>query len=398
MRIAIDLLTAEKLPGGMLFAAHALLDGLARIDQTNEYIVITGRPEEYRRLATMPNMRIHTVKLRSWRGILIQHQLLMPGILKRLRPDILHVPAFAAPLGWHGPLVLTVHDLAFIKVPEQASFYARMYWQHMLRLSVQRAQCIIAISEQTRDELHQSWLVENERIHIIHNALRPTLNYTNISTEQIQTMQQRYGKRYLLHVGRIMPRKNLDKLIEAFHLLAPRFEDLHVVLTGGAGYGSEEVLQMIEKSAYRERIHLAGWVADEELGPLYAGASALVCPSSHEGFGLTLLEAMACRTPVVASLEAASQEIVGDAVLRADCTTAQPLADAIIRVLTEKTLREQLIQVGQVQSQQYSIEACANSMRQVYQEVLSGTMLEGTGNVSANSGKGRRETIKQAEL
>ncbi len=241
----------------------------------------------------------------------------------------------------------------------------------MLRLSVRRAKGIIAISEQTRDELSQNWQVRKERIHIIHNALRPTLNYGNISTEQVLQMQQQYGKQYLLHVGRIMPRKNLDKLIQAFHLLAPRFEDLHLVSTGGAGYGSDEVLQMIEKSPYRERIHLAGWVADEELAPLYAGASALVCPSSHEGFGLTLIEAMACGTPVVASYEAASQEIVGDAVLRADCTTAQPLADAITRVLTEETLCDQLIQLGRIQSQQYSIEVCAKATQQLYQEALS---------------------------
>jgi glycosyltransferase involved in cell wall biosynthesis len=370
LRIAIDLLTAEKLPGGMLFAAHALLDGLARIDQANEYVVITGHPEEYRQLAIRPNMRIHEVKLRSWRGILIQHQLRMPGILKRLRPDLLHVPAFAAPLGWRGPLVLTIHDLAFINVPQQASLYARLYWQYMLRLSVRRAHSIIAISEQTRDELSKNWGVEKERIHVIHNALRPTLTYDTISTEHVQRMQQRYGKQYLLHVGRIMPRKNIEKLIQAFHLLASRFEDLHVVLTGGVGYGSDEVLQMIEESPYRERIHLVGWVADEELPSLYAGASALVCPSRHEGFGLTLVESMACGTPVVASYEAASQEIVGDAVLRADCTTAQSLADAIIRVLTEETLCEQLIQLGHIQSQRYSIEACAKATQQIYQEAL----------------------------
>src|SRR5437764_295925 len=116
MRIAIDLLLAEQQPGGMLLATHALLDGLTKIDQANEYIVITGRPEEYQVLSTSPNMTIHPVKLQS-RGTLLMHQLVMPGVLRRLRPDLLHTPAFAAPIGWRGPLVLTVHDLAFLKIP-----------------------------------------------------------------------------------------------------------------------------------------------------------------------------------------------------------------------------------------------------------------------------------------
>ncbi len=152
MRVAIDNLTSEKEHGGMFSAAKALLEGLARIDQTNEYIVITGRPKEYRALANVPNIRIQPVKLRTWRGLLIQHQLVLPDILGKIQPDILHVPAFAAPIGWNGPLVLTVHDLAFLKVPEQSSLYARLYWKYLLRESVGRAQRIIAISEQTRSD------------------------------------------------------------------------------------------------------------------------------------------------------------------------------------------------------------------------------------------------------
>jgi len=110
MRVAIDLLIAEKEPGGMLFATHALLNGLISIDQSNEYIIITARPKDYQELATAPTIHVHPVKLRTWSGILIQHQLLLPDILKKLHPDVLHVPAFAAPIGWHGPLVMTIHD------------------------------------------------------------------------------------------------------------------------------------------------------------------------------------------------------------------------------------------------------------------------------------------------
>ena len=371
MRVAIDLLIVEKEKGGMFFATRALIEGLARTDDTNEYIIITARPEEYRDLAGTANIRLYPLKLRSWRGILVRHQLLLPDVLRKLQPDVLHVPAFAAPIGWHGPLVLTVHDLSFLKVPDQSSFYARLYWQYLLRESSRRAQRIIAISEKTRDELISYWAIEQERIRLIHNALRPSLYSASISAQEIQEVRQHYGKHYLLHPGRIMPRKNVEKLVEAFELLAPQFEDLHLVLTGGAGHGSKEVLEHIANSAYRERIHQPGWVNDRELATLYRGASVLVFPSRGEGFGLPIVEAMVCGTPVVASPEAASMEIAGEAVCRVDCSGAAPLAEALIQVLSNENLRTRMIQLGHVQAQSFTIEKCARATIRVYQEALS---------------------------
>jgi glycosyltransferase involved in cell wall biosynthesis len=370
MRVAIDLLIAEKEPGGMLFATQALLHGLARVDRQNEYVIITSRPKDYKELAQASSIQIYPVKLRTWRGILIQHQLKVPDILKKIKPDILHVPAFAAPIGWHGPLVLTVHDLAFLKVPQQSSLYARLYWQHMLYESVRRAQQIIAISEQTREELYTHWSVGPSRVHVIHNALRPTLQPDRLSPDAIAEMRQRWGGRYLLHVGRIMPRKNVETLVQAFALLAEEFTDLQLVLAGGAGYDSGGVLQQIERSPYRARIHQTGWVPEEEMGPLYAGAEMLVFPSKHEGFGLPTLEAMACGTAVVASLEAASTEIGGNAVLRVDCSNAETLAAGILNVLTEQPLRQQLIARGLEQAALFSCEQSASATIQVYQKAL----------------------------
>ncbi len=368
MRVAVDLLVAEKEPGGLLFATRALLEGLARIDDTNEYILITGRPRDYKDLASAPSIRIHAVPLLTWRGILIQHQLRLPAILRKIKPDVLHVPAFAAPIGWHGSLVVTVHDLAFLKVPQQSSFYARLYWQYLLRESVRRAQHIISISEQTSEELRSLWSIDDKRIHLIHNALRPSLHLESIASSNIESFQQRYGKRYLLHVGRIMPRKNVEMLIAAFDILAQDFPDLHLVLVGGRGYDSEDVILKIASSSYyKERIHEAGWISDEDMGALYAAAAALVVPSKHEGFGLPALESMACGTPVIASFEAASQAIFGDAVLRADCSNATSLADAIRNLITDRELCERLCRLGRKQIEPFTSENCAYATRVVYE-------------------------------
>ena len=374
MRIAIDMLLAEQKPGGMLLATQAMLHGLAQIDRQNEYYIITRRPEEYEALATRSNIHLHPLALHSWRAMLVRHQFLMPAILRKIRPDVLHTPAFAAPLTWRGPLVLTVHDLAFLKVKDQSSRQAQLYWRYMLRESVRRARRIIVVSEQTRQELISYWSVKSGRIRLIYNTLRPSLHPGDLPAAKIQDMRLRYGQRYLLHTGRIMPRKNVEMLVQAFDLLAPRFDDLHLVLTGGAGFGSEEVIKQIEASPYRERIYLAGWIDEEDLGPLYAAAAALVFPSKHEGFGLPIVEAMACGTPVVASPEAASTDLFGEAVVRVNCATAQPLADGILRVLTDKALSDQLIQCGRLQVQPFTdIRVGAIATLQIYQEVLDAT-------------------------
>jgi glycosyltransferase involved in cell wall biosynthesis len=371
MRIAIDLLIAEKEPSGLLFSTVALLEGLARVDQENEYIIITACPEEYQALTKkVANMRVYFVSLRTWRGILVRHQLMLPNILKRIKPDLLHVPAFAAPIGWNGPLVLTVHDLAFLQVPTQSSLYARLYWKYLLHKSVLRAKRVIAVSEQTRDELTSFWSVDKSQIHVVHNALRSSLCLTETTLQEIQAMKDRYGEHYLLQVGRIMPRKNIEVLIAAFNLLAPCFDNLRLVLVGGGGHGSNEVLQQVEESSYRERIHLAGWVPDRDMGALYAAASALVFPSKHEGFGLPILEAMACGTPAVASYEAASQEVAGEAVVRADCSSPLLLADAIASLLADTAMRERLVQLGYEQVRPFTIEACAQATLKVYQEAV----------------------------
>ncbi len=369
MHVAIDLVASEYQPGGMLLAARTLLYGLAQIDLKNEYTIITGQPDYYQKLAS--NVHVQHVKLLSRRGILIQHQLYLPTILQRIRPDVLHTPAFAPPISWRGALVMTIHDLAFMKVPEQSSLYPRLYHKYFQRMEARRAHRIIAISTQTYEELISYWSIPPERIRLIHHALRPSLQLQYISRDAITTMRALYGQKYLLHVGRIMPRKNVEKLVEAFCILAEQFPDLHLVLTGGLGYASDGVVRQIETSLYRRRIHLAGWVSEEDLGPLYAGACALVFPSKHEGLGLPTLEAMACGTPVVASPEAASMEIAGEAVFRAECSHALPLAEAIAQLLTNDALRDRLRQLGTKQVQSFHYETCTKATIQVYQETLN---------------------------
>jgi glycosyltransferase involved in cell wall biosynthesis len=369
MHIAIDMVLAEQQQGGMFFSACALLEGLAHIDSENTYSIITTRPEAYVGLhacAEASNIQLYHLKVLFRHGMLLRHHILLMKALSQLKPDVLHVPAFAAPIGWRGPLVQTVHDLAFLQMPQQSSFYARLYWRYCLHQSVRHARQIIAVSEQTRAELVSRWSVEEERIHVVHNALRPTLK-TEIDLCDRQALREEMGGRYILHVGRIMPRKNVDTLLFAFEQVVKSYPDLRLVLVGGAGYGCRELLHNINFSPYKSRIILRDWVSDEELSLLYAGASMLVFPSFYEGFGLPPMEAMACGTPAIVNYQAASQDVFADTVLRVNCISSVTLARAISRLLEDPTLREQLISDGRKQARQFTNIACARQTLEIYQ-------------------------------
>lgn len=375
MRVAIDVLLAERQPGGMLFAVRALLEGLARIDQSNEYIVITGRPDDYHMLDAAANMRLYPVRPPTWKGSLIQHQLLLPLALRRIQPDLTHITAFAGAVAWRGPTVVTAHDLAFLTGRRNQSLYARLYWEQVLRHSARHARQIIAVSEQTRDELATYWSVNPERITVVHNALRSMSHAGLAPSPGAQRLRATLGASYLLHVGRIVTRKNVEQLVRAYDLLAGEFPDLHLALVGGAGYGSAPTLALIAASPYRDRIHLLGWVSDDDLAALYAGARVFVFPSLHEGFGLPLLEAMACGVPVVASYAAAHPAIVGSAALRVDGSSATALAHGIAAAMNDPELRATLSERGRAQAQSFSPEACARATLRVYEAALAASLV-----------------------
>lgn len=168
MRIAFDMLITEQEHGEALYFTCMLLDKLALLDQSNEYIVITAHPQEYRLQASQPNITLYPLKSHSRLGPLTQHQLLLPGVLQHIRPDIVHVADHAAPIGWHGLLVIAIHNTAFLEEQYRSSrLHAWLYWNYALHESMHRAQCIITTSEHVRLELLKRWPVEQSRLRVI---------------------------------------------------------------------------------------------------------------------------------------------------------------------------------------------------------------------------------------
>ncbi len=167
MRILFDLLIAEQQCGNALASIREMLSIVASSSQEHEYILVTGRPKEYRRQADMPNVRVYPLKLESKNGVLMQHQLCFPSVLYRLRPDILHVPDGIALIGWRGPLIISLHDTPWLDGQDQSLPAYVMYQRYLFRESMQRAHAILVASEQTYTTLISTWLIEKQRVHLI---------------------------------------------------------------------------------------------------------------------------------------------------------------------------------------------------------------------------------------
>jgi GT2 family glycosyltransferase len=168
MRILFDLLIAEQHCDNALVSIREMLSIVVSSSQEHEYILVTGRPKDYRRQAEMPNVRVYPLKLRSKSEGLLQHQLRFPGVLHRLRPDVLHVPDGIALIGWHGPLIISIHDTLWLKQPEQSlPTKLQDYRRYLFRESVQRAHAILISSEQIYTMLVSTCSIEKQRVQLI---------------------------------------------------------------------------------------------------------------------------------------------------------------------------------------------------------------------------------------
>ena len=266
--------------------------------------------------------------------------------------------------------VLTVHDLIFHLFPEHHKPLNYWYLNLALPLYCQRATAIIAVSEATRRDLVRCWGLDPARITVVHEAADP--RFRPASPESIATVRQRYGlpPRFLVTVGVIEPRKNLARLLDALAILR-RDEDVHLVIVGGKGWLTSEFFRKLEAFPHRRAVTLTGYVPDEDLPAVYSAATLCVQPSLYEGFGLPLLEAMACGVPLVCSQASSFPEIGGDAARYFAPTDAEDMAETIRSVWHDEALRAEMRTRGLAQAARFSWARAARETMAVYERVLS---------------------------
>ena len=269
------------------------------------------------------------------------------------------------------PTVLTVHDLIFRHLPAHHKPLNRWYLNLTLPLYCRRATHVIAVSECTRCDLIAAYGLPPEKITVIPEAADP--RFRPQPPEMVAAVRARYGlpERYLLFVGTIEPRKNLTRLLHAFEALHAEGLTGGLVIVGRRGWLYDDFFAALEQSPVRDAVLLPGYVPDADLPAVYAGAQALILPSLYEGFGLPVLEAMACGAPVVASRASSLPEVGGEAALYFDPTDTEALTEAIRHPLRDAALCEKMRQRGLAQAARFSWERAAEATARVYRILTS---------------------------
>lgn len=275
-------------------------------------------------------------------------QTILPLVLRALRAEVYHATANYAPLAAPCPVVLTVHDLAFLRFPHFFRPASRHYLRVMVGASVARAARILAVSESTRRDLVDLLGVPPERIDIaypaIDTAFRPV---TDEATLAAFRARHTLPERYFLYLGTFEPRKNLLTLLEAYARLRAREREAPaLVLAGARGWYDEEVFARIAALGLGNAVHLPGYVAFEEQRLWYSAASVFVYPSLYEGFGMPIVEALACGTPVLTSRTSGMPEAGGTLATYIDPTEPDEMAQALQTLASDSATRARVRREG----------------------------------------------------
>ncbi|MDX1665539.1 MAG: glycosyltransferase family 1 protein [Candidatus Promineifilaceae bacterium] len=303
---------------------------------------------------------------RLWTHLRLAHA------LHRRPPDVFFTPAHVIPLTYRAPAVATVHDLGYHFFPKAHTRAQRAYLRWSTRHNVQRAQRIIADSEATRADLVSLYGIAPEKIRVIYPGVDPDLAPVR-DEEYLQAVRARYGidAPYLLYLGTLQPRKNLRRLLRAY---LESGVDYHLVLAGSVGWRAQPLLDEVAALPAHDakRVHLPGFIAEEDKAALLSGAHALLFPSLYEGFGFPVLEAQQCQTPVLCAKNSSLPEVAGAGALLVEAEDTAALAAAIRRMALDDALREQLVEAGAANVARFSWPETARQVLDLLEAVAAG--------------------------
>ena len=364
MRICID----ARSPGyaGILNYASCLLKNLVQLDQKNEYIVISAAKDKKWGLEGVQELVIPSNNPLGW---LIWSNLKLPEVLKSEKVDVYHslkhITAFRGDI----KRVITFHSARFFFLPQHYKWYDALHWRIMYPAAARKYDCIINVSAAEKENYIKYIGVPASKFRVINLAADDRFHIIDDS-EKLQKVKSKYNlpDHFLLFVGRIVPVKNIETIIKAYHVAKKRNGIEHKLVIVGAKTWYYGILEsLISELDLGQDVIFTGPIFDD-LPSVYNLSDLFLFPSYYESFGAVLLEAMACGTPVIAANTGGLPEAAGDAALLISATNIDEFADAIIKLLSSENLRKSLIEKGLARTKRFSWEICARETLNVYEQ------------------------------
>ena len=385
MRIGINALFLQQPATGTGQHLFHLLQGLDRYDHENTYVLLSPR---FRR-ATAPRFPELSPRFRNVQGVNALVRLgdsfeklwwEQAGLLQASRReglDLLHCPYFASPLLSSIPTVVTIHDTIPLLLPEYRARVAGRAYSGLSALAAHRARAIIAVSEYSKQDIERTLRLPPERIHVIGNAVDNS--YQPISDPRLlSAVRERYGlaERFILYFGGFDIRKNVHRLVQAFAQIRSRLDEPYQLVLAGRLHLVGHPLYpdprpLIRELGLESQVVFTGQIREQDKAPLYSAGELFMFPSIYEGFGMPVLEAMACGAAVVTSNVSALPEVAGDAAVLVDPLSTEAIGEAMLELLADPARRTALGQAARARAAHFSWGAVAEQTLKVYAQAAA---------------------------
>lgn len=373
IRIGIDATPLPPQPVGAGNYIIQLIRALATSKAEFEFVIYaqeSGR--ELIAAPLSPNLEWVIVPDQSPGIRLIWEQAFLPKVVKKSGVQILHSLHYTRPMNLSCASVVTFHDMTFFLFPQLHTYFKRIFFPLAIRQSARKADALIAVSESTRQDSIRLLRISPNKIHTVRSGINEEYHLIT-EPSLLEACRQKYNlpEKFILFVGMVEPRKNLPLLLNVYAKLALQVDCPPLVVVGRFGWMVEDIFQQVRKLNLQNKIHFTGYIPGQDLPIVYNLAQIFVYPSIYEGFGFPPLEAMACGTPVITSAVSAMLEHVGDAGMLVPPQDEEALLQAMLSVLTDRVLHQQLSIKGQAQAKQFTWQRTAQETLNLYRQIAT---------------------------
>lgn len=388
MRIVIDARFWSE--SGLGRYIRNLVYELQKIDKNNNYFIL-HLEKDYKEITYQNNNFQKVLADFKWYGI--SEQAKLPKLLNSLQPDLVHIPHFNAPIFYKGKFIVTIHDLIHQHFQSRNAstlnpfLYAvkKFGYKKVFSAAVLNSSKIIVPSEFVKNQLEKEWNLKKEKVEVTYEGVDDEI--IRISKEVKEKDFEKVGEKfkikkpYLFYVGNAQPHKNLNRLILVFGKLKEKYPDLSLVLSGPENSFWEKISKACELTLFKKESHIGGlpagkagviftgFVSEKQLVVLYKNAECFIMPSLEEGFGIPVLEAMACGCPVISSNQGSLPEVGGDAAYYFNPKDEKDMIEKIPLVLTDSKLKKELTIRGKIRYRKFSWQKMAKQTLGLYQSI-----------------------------